>query len=143
MNEIEGILELLGIVGAFGVPALAIVLYYRHQRRKRELEHIERLRAIEAGLTLPQDEPLVSTARVGAFLAIVVPIGVFIPAWLVTGLAGYHDEIWVAVTMVALAAVICGTILVRSALRKGTRAAGMVVKPYVEEDAYDVVSSRG
>jgi len=46
--------------------------------------------------------------------------------------------------MVGLAAVICGSILVGSSSKKAANSSDLAVgKPYVEEDAYDVVSSRG
>ena len=151
MNEIEAILPLVAIVGAFGVPALAIILHYRHQHRRRELEHIERIKAFEMGRTLPQDEPAPSPspspspapAKIGASIAISVPIVSFVAATL--SLAdGFHEPIWIAACMVGTAAVICGSILVMSASKKDAPSSAPAVdKPYVEEDAYDVVSSRG
>jgi heme A synthase len=44
------------IAGGGLLVMLAAVLAYRHERRKRELEHAERMKALEAGLPLPDAE---------------------------------------------------------------------------------------
>lgn len=143
--DVAGItLGYIAVIGGLLFGAIPITFHFRHERRKRELEHLERMRALELGRRLPQDEPWLSPAKIGALIGVVVPIGAFVPAWLTTQLAGYHETIWIAAAMVGLAAVICGSILVASSLKKeATPSESAFPKPYVEEDAYDVVSSRG
>ncbi len=142
----------------FAVVVLPVILRSRGERRKRELEHIERMRAIEVGRAFPGDVrfalsnipnwivPHVVAVAVGA----VVPIGVFVFAFLASLVVGYHREIWIAAGMVGLGAVIGGTVLRGRRSRKCHRTARAEEagpywnsKPNVEEDAYDVVSSRG
>lgn len=144
MDPMAFIVASTAIVGGLGISGLAIVLGIRHDRRKRELEHIERMRAFELGRTLPQDQPWLSPAKVGAALAIVVPIATFASACAATDSTGYHEHIWIAALMVGLAAVICGSLLVGSSIKKeAASTASATAKPYIEEDAYDVASSRG
>jgi hypothetical protein len=144
MSFEEFLIASVAIVGGLGIAALAIVLGIRHDWRKRELEHIQRMKALELGRTLPQDEPWLSPTRIGAFVATIVPIGVFIIARLATESAGYQETIWVTAMMVGLAGVIGGSVLVATSAKKGAGSPNSAVaKPFVEEDAYDVVSSRG
>ena len=138
--------------------ALPIFLRFRGERRKRELEHIERMRAIEVGRTFPGESrfglsniphwvvPHVIALAVG----VVVPLGVFLFAFLSSLFVGFQKEIWIAAAMVGLGAVIGGASLAGSAFQKmppSDEAEGAgpawTSKPHVEEDAYDVVSSRG
>ncbi len=134
----------IAVIGGLSFSTFCLLIHFHHERRKREMEHLERMRALELGRRLPQDEPWLSPSKIGALMGVVVPIGAFVPAWLATQLAGYHETIWIAAAMVGLAAVICGSILAASSPSKGeTSSDAATAKPYVEEDAYDVVSSRG
>lgn len=144
MDPMAFIVASTAIVGGLGISGLAIVLGIRHDWRKRELEHMERMRAFELGRTLPQDEPWLSPPKIGAALAILVPIAAFFSSYAATETAGYHEPPWIATCMVGVAAVVCGSVLAASSTRKGaTQSATATAKPIVEEDAYDVVSSRG
>ena len=144
MNPAEFLLAFVAITAGLGTGALAIVMGIRHDRQKREWEHIERMKAFELGRTLPQDEPWFSPAKIGFAIATAVPGSSFTFAWLATESVGYHEPIWIGAMMVGIASVICGSILVASANKKRTVPRGAVSpKPYVEEDAYDVVSARG
>lgn len=136
----EAIVAILGTIGAFTVAGLAIDRGIRHEARKRELEHIERIRAFELGRVLPQDVPRSPFVKIGAALAIAVPIASLFLGALASQVVGYHETIWRSVSMIGVAAVVCGSVLVMSSISKATDA---IAKPHVEEDAYDVVSSRG
>ena len=144
--------------GLFVFLALPIVLHHHGERRKRELEHIERMRAIDAGRPYPGENrfglaglpkwvvPQIIAVAIGA----VVPLGVFLCAFLTNLITGYHKDIWIAAAMVGLGSVICGTVLAGAAFQKFASsdesegfAAYRNSKPHVEDDAYDVVSSRG
>jgi hypothetical protein len=145
MSFEEFLVASVAIVGGLGIAALAIVLGIRHDWRKRELEHLERMRALELGRRLPQDEPWLSPAKIGAAVAILVPIGAFISVYRATEVAGYHEPMWIAVVLVGMAAVITGgSVVVATSPKKGATPSEMATaKPIIEEDAYDVVSSRG
>ena len=60
------VLGFIAVIGGLSIAALAIILGIRHDRRKREMEHIERMKALELGRTLPQDEPWLSPAKIAA-----------------------------------------------------------------------------
>jgi hypothetical protein len=124
-----------------GVP---MILHYRNEAKKRELEHIERLKAIEFGRTLPQDERWWSPGWTALVIGAGVPIGVFLCVLLASTQVGYHEQMWIGASSVGISSVICGTILAFQSSR--ARKLGHdpdAGKPEVEEDAYDVVASRG
>jgi len=143
MDPMAFIVASTAIVGGLGISGLAIVLGIRHDWRKRELEHLERMRAFELGRTLPQDQPWLSPAKIGAALAVVVPIGSFFSAYAANEAAGYHEDPWLAACSVGVVAVICGSVLIALSSKKDPAPTAAISKPAVEEDAYDVVSSRG
>jgi hypothetical protein len=145
------------ICGVTAVTMLPIFLHFRGERRKRELEHIERMRAIEVGRSYPGEKsnsffalppwavPHLIAITVGAG----VPIGVFACAFLASVIGGFQQEIWMAAGMVGLGGVIGGSTLAVNAFRSiGSNAEPEYSdsfahsKPHVDEDAYDVVSSR-
>jgi hypothetical protein len=143
--DIAGIvLGFIAVIGGLAIGPFAIYYGGRQQLRKRQLEHIERMKALEFGRVLPQDESWLSPHKIGALIGVVVPIGAFVPAWLATQQAGYHETVWIAAAMVGMAGVICGSILVLSTPKSpADPSESRQDKPYVEDDAYDVVSSRG
>jgi len=141
--------ETLGFVLAFlgiGIGYFAIHLGIRHDRYKRELDHKERMRALELGRSLPGDSPWLSPAKLGLLIGAAVPIGLFACASSATVQIGFHEDIWNASAIVGMGAVVCGTLLAGlSSARagQGRNPAQVALKPEVSEDAYDVVSSRG
>jgi hypothetical protein len=143
--------EILGFILAFlglGIGYLAVYMGVRHERQKRELEHRERMTALEMGQTLPRDLPWLSPVRVGFLIALLVPTVAFLCAWLGTRAAGYHEEIWKAAALVGVSAVGCGSLLGGIGLAQGQRKLQPAHTPLngklqVEDDAYDVVSARG
>jgi hypothetical protein len=152
-GEIIVVLFVVGLICAMFVP---IVLHFRVERRKRELDHIERMRAIEVGRSFPGDLknsllafPQWAVPHLMALaIGVAVPLGVFLFAFLATLIGGFHKDVWIASGMVGLGAVISGTVLAGGALKmtSGTdHPPGSTVdsKPFIDEDAYDVVSSRG
>jgi hypothetical protein len=138
------VLGFIAVVGGLAIAPVPFVLHHRNERRKRELEHIERMKALEFGLMLPQDEPWWSPPRIAVLIGGAVPLGVFLCALLATSAVGFHDGMWIAATTVGMASVISGSILAgQSFKQKQTSAQYDSAKPHVEEDAYDVVSARG
>jgi hypothetical protein len=139
---------LLPIV-ALGIPVVLvpIILGLKQARLERELEHAERMRALELGRTLPRDEPWWSPARVCVAIGAGVPVGSFLFAWLSSGSVGYHEEIWVSAGCVGAVSVISGSLLAARHFTLRARAeserAALVAKPAFDADAYDVVGSRG
>jgi hypothetical protein len=126
------------------VPA---ALGIKFAQRQRELEHAERMRALELGRTLPQDEPWWSPSKIAATIGAGVPVGSSLCAWLATESSGYHEEVWLFSGMVGVAGVICGSILAAKQLAhraEAERAAASAnAKPLMDSDAFDVVGSRG
>ncbi len=101
---------------SFAVMMVSILLGFRHSRRKLELEHAERMRAIELGRPVhrqgePEGETWTETARLAKAIGVVVPQGSLGCAFLASLFLGVHQEIWMAAGMVGLAGVICGCLL--------------------------------
>ncbi len=144
----QSIFEVFGMVMAFlgiGIAYLAIHLGIRQERFKRELEHKERMRAMELGRDLPGDKSRLSPLRIGFLTSLIVPVSTMTFAWLSTIRVGYNGEIWRFSAAVSLAAVICGTVIVCLSVTRNLEPVGdpLAHKPETEEDAYDVVSARG
>jgi hypothetical protein len=144
------VFESLGMVMAFlgiGIAYFAIYFGIRQERIKREFEHKERMTALELGRPLPGDLPWLTPLRIGFLIGLVVPVSAFAFAWLATGSAGYHNDIWQSAAMVSIFAVVCGTVVVSLATAKQAgrqpEAMALEMKPAIEEDAFDVVSARG
>ena len=117
-----------------------VVLFLWLARRSRERQPDRPTRAFEPFRILSGDVLGTARVKIGAALAIAVPIASLVLGTLATQAVGYHETIWRAVGMIGVAAVVCGSVLVMSSIPKGSAA---IEKPHVEEDAYDVVSSRG
>jgi hypothetical protein len=143
--DIAGIvLGYIAVIGGLAIAPLAIIMGIRHDRQKRELEHMERMRALELGRRLPQDEPWLSPMKIALVIGGFVPLVVFSSVATATARTGFHDGMWVAACLVGTAAVIAGSCLAGNSLKRDATSTGSLDnKPYVEEDAYDVVSSRG
>jgi hypothetical protein len=133
------------VTGMLVFGLLPITLYFQQERRKRDMEHTERMKALELGRTLPNEAEgeSWSVSKIAGSIGAGVPIGVFGCAWLASENLGYHEAIWVGAAMVGTAAVICGTILLHSLNVKGATSTLADSKPPIEEDAFDVVSARG
>lgn len=140
----EGMGFLLAFLG-IGIGYFAVHFGLRQEKLKRELEHKERMMALEMGRSLPGDLPWLSPLRVGFLIATVVPIGVFGFAFLTDRGSGFHADIWRSAGMVSIFALVCGAVVACVASRQGQNHADLrqVEKAPVDEDAYDVVSSRG
>ena len=148
----------IGAVAFFGFLAIVSVAAIYQERRKRELEHTERIRRLELGLTDPV--PAASWAR--AFVCASIGAGVPISAFVVALIAylnkvGEHDEVWFLAMVVSVAAVIAGATLAGHLFRgspssspgadalasAASLANHQAAKPPLDPDAYDVAGRRG
>lgn len=120
----------------------------KHARFLREVEHAEKMRAMELGRGLAEDESW-TPAGVAASIGAGVPIAAMAIAF-VTMRATHDprtiDSITMMATTVGLGGVICGTILAVKQFASRDKAAPaetFAEKPAYDPDAFDVVSSRG
>jgi hypothetical protein len=144
------------LVGLFIVIGLPVVLTVRNSAQQRELEHAERMKALELGRPWPGDKvpevesvPERATDR-GGHIGIWVPLGALGIAFAATSSQpqsahGADIAVWISAAAVGVTGVICGTVL---AMRTPPPAAPApsprsTFKPPAEEDALDVVSRRG
>jgi hypothetical protein len=140
----------------FVIPILALLipmiivpvaLGLKHAKLLRELEHAERMKALELGRTLPQDEPFWSPPKICVAIGAGVPIGVFFCAFLASQMGGRHEEVWVMAGFVGIAGVISGSVLASKYFNQRHLAESSnpyaSAKPTVDADEFDVVSARG
>lgn len=131
------------------IPMIIVptVLGLRHARYLREVEHKERMRAMELGRTLAEDEswtPVGLAAAIGVW----VPLGAMVIAFISCerNAHSYAAAIWNAAGMVGLGGVVCGTFLAARHFATRQEPAPSypdVQKPEYDPDAYDVVGRRG
>ncbi|MEW4571069.1 hypothetical protein AB1L88_24635 [Tautonia sp. JC769] len=122
----------VGLIVGIGVP---VVLGIRSDARRREMEHLERMRAIELGRPLAIESGWWTPAKMAVGIGIGVPIGVFAIGVKAAELSGAAPFVWPSAGAVGVAAVICGTVLAaRSSMNPPT---GSHAKPYVHPDMYD------
>ena len=122
------------------VAPVAIIATTQH--KKRQLEHIERIRALELGRLLPQDESWWSPPRLIGLIAGFVPSVALGIAALLTTEIGYHDEVWMACGGVGISGVIGGTYIAGRYLF-APPSSSSTAKGQFDPDAYDVVGRRG
>ena len=128
-----------GVAIVMIVVGLPVILGIRSEMRKREMEHTERMRAIELGRPLPGDGGWSSPARLALAIGAGVPIGTLGIAWLA---AVSTDEatafIWPSAGAIGVAAVICGTVLAARIPHESSRIApDPHAKPVVDPDAFE------
>lgn len=132
------LIALAGCVAVILVIGVPIVLGIRLDARRREMEHQERMRAIELGRPLPDETGWWTPARLAVGIGIGVPIGVFAIGVKAAELSGAAPFIWPSAGAVGVAAVICGTVLAaRATMNPPNTSANAHAKPYVHPDVYD------
>jgi hypothetical protein len=132
-------------LAALSIPIIVVPtsLAFKHARRVRELEHLERMRAIELGRAQPGDESWSMPARIAMAIGAGVPIVSMVIAFLESQQQGYRFETWFFCGCTAIAGVIGGTCLASRFLLVPREADSAATKPVYDPDAFDVVSSRG
>jgi hypothetical protein len=123
-------------LGALGFGVVPMALYVRGEQRKRELEHVERMKALELGYPFLSDDEDVrwfSPMRIAFAIGAGVPLGAFFSAALSSLAIGFHEPIWIATGMASLGGVICGSSLAGHNVSARNRAAAIGnAKPAVQ-----------
>lgn len=121
----------------------------RNTQQRKLWEHDERMKAMALGHVLPTNQSSWARSAVCIAIGAVVPIGSFLFTWLATFRPDTANEIWIAPTLVSLLSVLSGSILAGNlfaSTRKPSASDEAVpgnVKPAYDDDALDVVSTRG
>lgn len=144
----DGSYAILGIMALFVFGSASAM---RRAQARKEMEHRERMKALEVGL-VPQPSGLDwPAAAVCIALGAGVPVGSFLVAWLAALTAGAPDGIWVAPVFVSFAAIGASRKLAsriidpRPASRRDSfaRQGNPAAKPAFDPDSFDVVGARG
>ena len=132
-------------LAALAIPIVVgpIAILAKHAQRDRELEHAERMRAMEVGATLTQDEPWWTPARLVVLIAGVVPVASMGIAGFIDWFGGARPGLWESCGLVAGAGLVCGTYLAGRVITVTPSVEARSIKPHYDPDAFDVVSSRG
>lgn len=126
----------------------AILLGLRYARRERELEHAERMRALEMGLSLPRDAPFWTPNNTCIALGVVMPLALFVKA-LVASKADplLVPYVWPVAAVLGGLGIVGGTLLAlirpRAATAPGPAAGGLAAKRHLDPDTYDTAGRRG
>jgi hypothetical protein len=134
------------------VPIVLVptILAMKHARRKREYEHLERMKALEMGHRLPQAHAwsAVAATAIGAG----VPIAALFFAWLASVTTHASEDIWIGASFVGISGVVGGATLGWLLLGKqrdvneptpDRYSTAMNGKQPVDPDAFDVAGQRG
>ncbi|WP_406695151.1 hypothetical protein V5E97_29350 [Singulisphaera sp. Ch08] len=147
MNISTAVIPIVGM--AIPIILVPVILGLKHARLERELEHAERMKALELGRTLPKDEPFWGPARISLAFGVGVPVGVFLCALAATREGNTAQiPLWISAGVVGLGGVVSGAALAYRQLERSW--AGPHIEDYrshkpenIDEDAFDVVGSRG
>jgi hypothetical protein len=145
-----GFNEPYAVLGVLALVTWGAIAGTRRAHRRKEMEHLERMRAMELGVApapVGMDWPAASVCiAIGAG----VPIGSFAICWLATLTTHVPSGIFVAPVFVSFAAIGAARKLAHRVLdpRSGaTKPAyarsAKAGKPEFDPDAFDVVGSRG
>jgi hypothetical protein len=128
------------------VVLVPTIIAMKHANRKREWEHLERMKALELGQPIPRNDTwwALGSMAIGAG----VPVGAMFCAWMASLTTKLGDHAWPAAAVLGVTGIIGGIKLgkCRFASRPAQRGLADVAngKPYAADpDAYDVVSRRG
>jgi hypothetical protein len=137
--------QIIPIVGML-IPIIIVptALGLKHARYLRQMEHEERMKAMELGHTLDEDQswtPAGTAMMIGAG----VPIAAMFIAFIAAPKQGANEALWMATAMIGVAGVISGSVLAAMQFSKRDQAApfSTELKPAFDPDAYDVVGRRG
>ncbi len=132
---------------ALAIPLIVAptAIVFRHAQREREMEHAERMRALELGHKLPQDESWWTRPRITVLIAGVVPAGALGLAGFIHWFGGPHQDIWEGCCVVASLGLICGTYLASRLLARQPAVDAPNLKPQYDydPDAFEVAGARG
>ena len=130
-------------LAALAIPIVVapIAMAFKHAAKLRDLDHAERMRALELGRFNPGDEQWTVATKLAAGIGAGVPIVTMLAATFATLEAGFHQDIWMASMVVGVAGVICGTCLAASKSRGVADRSDQ--KSVYDPDALDVVGRRG
>jgi hypothetical protein len=137
--------QIIPIVGML-IPIIIVptALGFRHARYLRQVEHEERMKAMEMGRTLAEDLSWTPTS-VAMTIGGAVPIASMFIAYIASPKVGPSDTIWRAAGMIGVAGVICGSLLAAQLFSKANQAnsAPLAQKPEYDPEEFDVVGRRG
>ena len=143
-------IETFAGLGALGVGFIGTAYWIVRAHRRREMEHIERIKALELGI-VPHPAGLTWPAAAACIaIGAGVPIGSFAVCWLASLTAQVPGGIWVAPVFVSFSAIEAARKVAYRSLdpKSGARwpastSSATTGKPQFDPDAYDVVGSRG
>lgn len=132
---------------ALSIPVFVVptVLFFKHASRKRELEHRERMAAIDRGIHPPQAPSLFWPSMAALGIGMVVPVAAILFALIATSRGSLDDDIWAPAVGLGMVAIVGGSVLGVKMLGLNQRTSSVQqdsVKPHYDPDEYDTVGTR-
>jgi hypothetical protein len=119
------------------------IMGMKHVARKREYQHLERMKALELGRPLPGGDAWASAMAIA--IGAVVPLGSILIGWLASLTTSSPTAPWEAAGPVAGVGVVCGFVLgwrligARSAAKRSQPSEELNGKPIYDPEAYEFV----
>ena len=143
------VIALTAIIGGLALVVFIVGSGIRMALRDREMQHVERIKALEVGRSLPGDESWWTPSRIAVAVGAGVPLGVILgPLGAVSsGTVPPDPFLWCAAGAIGVAGVICGSIQAiwippaPQPQPPSTRAQAKA--PFDHDDAFDVAARRG
>jgi hypothetical protein len=136
--------HLIPIVGML-IPIIIVptALGFKHARYLRQVEHEERMRAMELGQTLPGDQSW-TPASIAMAIGAGVPIAAMFIAYIAAPKQGSSETLWMATGMIGVAGVLCGSLLASQWLigQGKTQNSRLNEKPAFDPEAFESVANR-
>jgi hypothetical protein len=146
LNPMES--QFIVAIAGMMIPIIIVptAMGFKHARYLREVEHQERMKAMELGRTLAEDQSW-TPASVAMTIGGAVPIGAMFIAFIAAPKQGGGDTIWMAAAMIGVAGVICGSILAALLFARQGQAQSATnqatEKPTFDHEAFEPVGHRG
>jgi hypothetical protein len=120
-----------------------MIMAMKQAQRKRECEHMERMKSLELGRPLPSTQAWPALAAIA--LGAIMPVGVFVVALIAsTQTSGHAEAFFAPAAFVSVCGVWAGGGLARRLFASGSSTAcGSNDKHSIDPEAFDVVGRRG
>jgi NhaP-type Na+/H+ or K+/H+ antiporter len=140
---------IIPIVGML-IPIIIVptALGFKHARYLRQMEHAERMKSLDLGQPLAEDQSWTTgsyTFLIAMTIGGVVPIAAMFIAYIAAPEQGGSDAIWMAAGMIGVAGVICGSILAAQSFARQGQASttSYAEKAAFDPEAFEPVGHRG
>ena len=130
------------IVGML-IPIVIVptILAFKHARFLREIEHAEKMRAMELGISMEDPQHCWSMRSLAALIGGGVPLGALFLAYIANS-HSQNADVWGMASSVGITGLICGSILAARASKSESCSNQTNTKPVFDPESFESVSRR-